>query len=156
MVREAGCLLCSPADETPTPPCDAQPGEFDVAICVDRIETAFDLPIHRIESRWAGLRSFAPDRTPVAGFDPRAPGFFWLAGQGGYGIQTAPALAALSAALVCGEPCPRAVARSIPPPSRPPGCCRADHRQRASWKISPKVWRRPDRTRLTPCRIRTR
>ena len=86
MVREAGRLLCSPADEAPTPPSDAQPEDLDVAICVDRIETAFDLSIRRIESRWAGLRSFAPDRTPVAGFDPRAPGFFWLAGQGGYGI----------------------------------------------------------------------
>ncbi|MGD9512423.1 MAG: NAD(P)/FAD-dependent oxidoreductase [Geminicoccaceae bacterium] len=103
---DAGRLLCSPADETPTPPCDAQPEELDVAICVDRIETAFDLSVRRIESRWAGLRSFAPDRTPVAGFDPRAPGFFWLAGQGGYGIQTAPALAALSAALICDEPAP--------------------------------------------------
>lgn len=103
---DAGRLLCSPADETPTPPCDAQPEELDVAICVDRIETAFDLAIRRIESRWAGLRSFAPDRTPVAGFDPRAPGFFWLAGQGGYGIQTAPALAALCAAQICGRPIP--------------------------------------------------
>jgi D-arginine dehydrogenase len=103
---DVGRLLCSPADETPSQPCDAQPEEFDVAICVDRIENAFDLAIKRIESRWAGLRSFAPDRTPVAGFDPRALGFFWLAGQGGYGIQTAPALAAISAALICGEPVP--------------------------------------------------
>jgi D-arginine dehydrogenase len=101
---DAGRLLCSPADETPTPPCDVQPEELDVAICVDRIETAFDFSVRRIESRWAGLRSFAPDRTPVAGFDPRTPGFFWLAGQGGYGIQTAPALAAFSAALICGRP----------------------------------------------------
>ena len=63
-------------------------------------------PIRRIESRWAGLRCFAADKTPVAGFDPRAAGFFWLAGQGGYGIQTAPALAALAAAQICGEPIP--------------------------------------------------
>ena len=103
---DAGRLLCSPADETPSEPCDAQPDELDVAICVDRIETAFDFPIRRIESRWAGLRCFAADKTPVAGFDPRASGFFWLAGQGGYGIQTAPALAMLSAALICGEPVP--------------------------------------------------
>ena len=74
-----------------------------MAICVDRIETAFDISIRRIESRWAGLRSFAPDRAPVVGFDPRASGFFWLAGQGGYGIQTAPALAALAAAMICDE-----------------------------------------------------
>lgn len=101
---DAGRLLCSPADETPTPPCDAQPDELDVAICVERIEAAFDLRIRRIESRWAGLRSFARDRTPVVGFDPRAEGLFWLAGQGGYGIQTAPALAALAAAIIAGDP----------------------------------------------------
>lgn len=103
---DAGRLLCSPADETPCDPCDAQPEELDVAICVERIGENFTFPIRRIESRWAGLRSFAPDKTPVAGFDPRAPGFFWLAGQGGYGIQTAPALATLAAALVKGEPVP--------------------------------------------------
>jgi D-arginine dehydrogenase len=74
-----------------------------VAVCVDRVERAFDFPIRRIGSRWAGLRTFARDKTPVVGFDPRAPGFFWLAGQGGYGIQTAPALASLAAALIIGE-----------------------------------------------------
>jgi D-arginine dehydrogenase len=109
---DAGRLLCSPADETPTPPCDAQPEELDVAICVDRIETAFDFRVHRIESRWAGLRCFAPDKTPVAGFDPRAPGLFWLAGQGGYGIQTAPALAMLSTALICGEVIPEPLSKA--------------------------------------------
>ena len=103
---DAGRLLCSPADETDCEPGDAQPDEIDVAICADRIETAFDLTIRRIESRWAGLRCFAPDRTPVNGFDPRAPGFFWLAGQGGYGIQTAPAMAALAAAQICGDELP--------------------------------------------------
>ena len=97
---DAGQLLCSPADETPSPPFDAQPDELDIAICVDRIEQAFSLPIRRIAGRWAGLRSFAADRTPVAGLDPRAEGFVWLAGQGGYGIQTAPALAALTAAAI--------------------------------------------------------
>ena len=103
---DAGRLLCSPADETPSEPCDAQPDELDVAICADRIESAFDFPIRRIESRWAGLRCFAADKTPVAGFDPRAAGFFWLAGQGGYGIQTAPALASLAAGLICDEAIP--------------------------------------------------
>jgi D-arginine dehydrogenase len=107
---DAGRLLCSPGDETPSPPCDAQPDELDVAICVDRIGTAFDFAIRRIESRWAGLRCFADDRTPVAGFDPRSEGFYWLAGQGGYGIQTAPALATLSAAIICGEPVPETLA----------------------------------------------
>jgi D-arginine dehydrogenase len=100
---DAGRLLCSPADETPCPPGDAQPEELDVAVCVDRVERAFDFPVRRVESRWAGLRTFARDKTPVVGFDPRAPGFFWLAGQGGYGIQTAPALASLAAALIIGE-----------------------------------------------------
>jgi D-arginine dehydrogenase len=97
---DAGKLLCSPADETPSPPCDAQPEELDIAIAADRIQTAADLPIARVGHRWAGLRSFVADKTPVAGFDAAIPGFFWLAGQGGYGFQTAPAMAAAAAALV--------------------------------------------------------
>jgi D-arginine dehydrogenase len=97
---EAGKLMVSPADETPSPPCDAQPEEIDIAICVDRIERAFDLKVARIDNKWAGLRSFVADKVPVAGYDPSVPGFFWLAGQGGYGIQSAPALARCAAALV--------------------------------------------------------
>ncbi len=96
---ESGRLLISPADETPSPPCDAQPDEIDIAICVDRIERAFDLSIRRVRNKWAGLRSFVADKAPVVGFSTRADGFFWLAGQGGYGIQTAPALARIAAAL---------------------------------------------------------
>lgn len=107
---DAGRLLISPADETPSAPCDAQPEEIDVAICIDRIETAFALSVRRVENRWAGLRSFVADKTPVVGFDPVAPGFFWLAGQGGYGIQTAPALARLAAALALGRPIPGDIA----------------------------------------------
>lgn len=103
---DAGKLLISPADAEPSPPCDAQPDELQVAICIDRIERAFDLSIRRIESKWAGLRSFLPDGCPLAGYDPDAPGFFWLAGQGGYGIQTAPALARTAAALVQGYAIP--------------------------------------------------
>ncbi|MCO5057761.1 MAG: FAD-binding oxidoreductase [Rhizobiaceae bacterium] len=103
---DAGRLLISPADETPSPPCDAQPDEYDVALCVDRIETAFDLRIARIDNKWAGLRSFVADKVPVAGYDMAAPGFFWLAGQGGYGIQSAPALARAAAALVDGRGLP--------------------------------------------------
>ena len=99
-------LLASPADETPSPPCDAQPEELDIALCVDRLERALDLPIARIERSWAGLRTFVPDRTPVVGFDPRVAGFFWLAGQGGYGIQTSPALTRVVAALARGERIP--------------------------------------------------
>ncbi|MBK0328894.1 FAD-binding oxidoreductase [Rhodobacteraceae bacterium F11138] len=103
---DAGKLLISPADATPSPPCDAQPDELDVAICVDRIQRAFDLTVRRIENKWAGLRSFLPDGAPMADFDPAAPGFFWLIGQGGYGIQTAPALARAAAALVQGRALP--------------------------------------------------
>ena len=101
-----GKLLASPADETPSPPCDARPEELDIAIVVDRLRTAFELEVRRVEHRWAGLRSFAPDGTLVIGFDPRAEGFFWLAGQGGYGIQTAPAAGRLAAALAAGEETP--------------------------------------------------
>ena len=107
---DAGKLLISPADTTPSAPCDAQPDEMDVAICVDRIETAFEISVRRIDHKWAGLRSFFPDGCPIAGFDPAAPGFFWLAGQGGYGIQSAPALARTAAALITGKPIPDDIA----------------------------------------------
>jgi D-arginine dehydrogenase len=103
---DAGRLLLSPADETPTAACDAQPEEIDVAIAVDRMEQATTLLVSRVAHRWAGLRSFATDRSPVVGFDPAAAGFFWVAAQGGYGIQTAPALARTAAALARGEPVP--------------------------------------------------
>jgi D-arginine dehydrogenase len=101
---EAGHILISPADETPTEACDAQPEDLDVAIGVDRFERATGLDIRRVLSRWAGLRTFAPDRVFVAGFDPRTEGFFWLAGQGGYGIQSAPAMAQLARSLVLEVP----------------------------------------------------
>jgi len=103
---DAGRLIGSPADETPSEPCDAQPEELDIAIAADRIETASELKIRRIHSKWAGLRSFVGDKTPVAGFDGGRPGFFWLAGQGGYGIQTAPGLSRTAAALANGRAVP--------------------------------------------------
>ncbi len=103
---DAGRLLISPADETPDVPGDVQPEELDVAICVDRIETAFEIQVRRIENKWAGLRSFVADKSPVAGFSDRTPGFYWLAGQGGYGIQSAPALARFAAAQVLGRDVP--------------------------------------------------
>ncbi len=106
MKPDAGKLLISPADETPSEPCDAQPDELDVAICVDRVETAFDLSVRRIDHKWAGLRSFVADRCPVIGFDTKVSGFFWLAGQGGYGIQSAPAAARTASALVRHLPIP--------------------------------------------------
>jgi D-arginine dehydrogenase len=107
---DAGKLLGSPADETPTPPCDAQPEEIDIAIAVDRIEGATTLQIRRLSHRWAGLRSFVADKTPVLGFDPEASGFFWCAGQGGYGFQTAPSMARLGAALLNGDAVPEDLA----------------------------------------------
>ncbi len=115
---DAGRLLISPADETPTDPCDAQPEEIDVAVCADRIMTAFDLDIRRIESKWAGLRSFVADKEPVIGFSRVVPGFFWMAGQGGYGIQSAPAAADLAAALVQGKPVPGHIADQGLDPAR--------------------------------------
>lgn len=99
---DAGKLLLSPADETPSPPCDASPEELDVAIAIDRIQQAAALPVRRIVHKWAGLRSFVADKCPVVGFAPDAPGFFWLAGQGGYGIQSAPAMARWAAAAALG------------------------------------------------------
>ncbi len=99
---DAGKLLVSPADETPSEPCDAQPDEYDVAVAVDRVETAFDIQVRRIDSKWAGLRTFATDKNPVVGWGDVERSFFWLAGQGGYGIQTAPALASLAAEIVLG------------------------------------------------------
>jgi len=103
---DAGKLLGSPADETPSPPTDAQPEELDVAVAADRIERATTMRIGRISHRWAGLRSFAADKVPVVGFDPDAEGFFWLAGQGGYGFQTCSAMARAAAALALGRPVP--------------------------------------------------
>ena len=107
---EAGLILASPADETPSEPVDAAPEELDIAICVDRIQTACDLPVRRVARSWAGLRTFAPDRVPVFGYDAEVPGFFWFAGQGGYGMQTAPAAARMGAALALGREVPSDIA----------------------------------------------
>ncbi len=107
-----GRLWLSPHDEIPTDPCDAQPEDLDVAIAIDRFEHAVDWRIERLEHKWAGLRSFAPDRLPVYGFDPRVEGLFWCAGQGGFGIQTAPAAAKVAAAVLLGR-APDAAAAGI-------------------------------------------
>jgi D-arginine dehydrogenase len=108
---DAGMLLISPADETPSAPCDAQPEELDVAIAIDRFEQATVATVRKVTHKWAGLRVFSPDRTPVVGFDPKVEGFFWLVGQGGYGIQTAPAMGELAAALASNEEIPPELAR---------------------------------------------
>jgi D-arginine dehydrogenase len=103
---DAGGMILSPADETPTPPCDAQPEDLDIAIAIDRFEKMTTLSVARPSHKWAGLRTFAADKTPVAGFDPMAPEFLWLAGQGGYGIQTSPSMGRIAAALIGGEEFP--------------------------------------------------
>jgi D-arginine dehydrogenase len=107
---DAGQLLLSPANEDPMEPCDVAPEELDIAIAVDRFEALTSEPVKRINHRWAGLRSFVVDRSPVTGYDTQAEGFFWLAGQGGYGIQMAPALARTAAALLMGQAVPADVA----------------------------------------------
>jgi D-arginine dehydrogenase len=108
---EAGKLLASPADETPMAAQDVQPDEMDIAICAERIQQATVLQVRRIEHSWAGLRSFVADRVPVAGFDGEAEGFFWLAGQGGAGIQTSPGLSEAAATLLRGEDWPAGLRR---------------------------------------------
>ena len=100
---EAGKLMVSPADEDPVDPHDAWADDMVLAEGLHRFEQAVTVPVTRVEHSWAGLRSFVSDRTPVAGFARDVRGFFWLAGQGGYGVQTAPALSRLTAALVLGE-----------------------------------------------------
>ncbi len=107
---DAGKLLVSPADETPVPPCDAQPEELDVAVAIDRLTRVTVLEVKRVERRWAGLRSFVADKTPVNGFDPLAEGFFWLAAQGGYGIQTAEGMAQTAAGLIAEGRLPARIA----------------------------------------------
>lgn len=99
---DAGALLLSPADETLTPPGDVQADDLEIAVAVSRLEEATTLNVERVTHRWAGLRSFVRDRTPVIGFDPNERGFFWVAALGGYGIQTAPALSRLAAMLALG------------------------------------------------------
>ena len=119
---DAGRILASPADETPSDPCDAYPEELDIAVGADRIMQAMTLEIRHIRNKWAGLRSFVRDRQPVAGFDVAAEGFFWLAGQGGAGIMTAPALGAITAAVAAGDPVPEeAAARGITAAQLSPG-----------------------------------
>jgi D-arginine dehydrogenase len=106
-------LMVSPADETDSEPCDAQPDELDVAIAVDRMQQALDIPVHRVEHRWAGLRTFTPDRGLALG-PSREAGFFWCCGQGGYGIQTAPAAGRLVAHLVAGTEPEADIAAAVP------------------------------------------
>lgn len=109
-----GRIWLSPHDETPCDPCDAAPEEIDIARAIDRLQAVVDWPIAAVERKWAGLRSFAPDRLPAFGADPREPGFVWCAGQGGFGIQTAPAIAALLAWQL-GAPAPGGAIGAVDP-----------------------------------------
>jgi D-arginine dehydrogenase len=111
---DGGRLLVSPADEDPVEPHDAFADDMVLAAGLDRFQQAVKFEVNRVERSWAGLRTFAPDRSPVAGFDPAVEGFFWLAGQGGYGIQTAPALSGLAASLIRRAPPPEALETLIP------------------------------------------
>lgn len=120
--RDAGQLFVSPADATPSLPVDAYPEDLDVAIGVERLERATTLTIGRPPRAWAGLRTFAPDGSPVIGFDPDAEGFFWLAAQGGYGVKTSPALSLAAASLIRRAPWPDALALSgLDPADLSPG-----------------------------------
>ena len=103
---QSGMLLVSPADTTPVDPHDAWADDMAIAEAIDQLQSYLDIEVSRIEHTWGGLRTFAPDGELVVGYDPSADGFFWLAGQGGYGIQTSPALARTATALIAGQDVP--------------------------------------------------
>jgi D-arginine dehydrogenase len=125
---DAGVLLGSPANADPVPPHDVQPEELDIALAIDRIAAVTTLEIRRPLRTWAGLRSFVGDGDLVGGFDPGAPGFFWLAAQGGYGIQTSPAMGEACAALARGLPLPQRIAAfGLTPAMLGPARLRASH-----------------------------
>ena len=110
ILPESGRLAASPVDEVEAEPSDAQPEDYDIALAAWKVERYTTLSVARIAHRWAGLRTFTADRTPAVGFDQDAPGFFWLAGQGGFGLQTAPAVAEAAVALITGAAWPKALA----------------------------------------------
>ena len=111
MKPDAGMFLGSPANADPVEPHDVQPEELDIAMGIYQIEEATTLTIRRPTRTWAGLRSFVSDGDLLSGFDPQVPGLFWVAAQGGYGIQTSPAMGQASAALVRGEALPEQLTR---------------------------------------------
>ncbi|RYD44639.1 MAG: FAD-binding oxidoreductase [Sphingomonadales bacterium] len=117
--QSEGRIWLTPHDETPTAPHDAAPEELDVALAIDRMQSVVDWPVVAVERKWAGLRSFAPDRLPVFGVDRSEGAFIWCAGQGGFGIQTAPAIAALLAAELGAPPLEGAIGRVDPAPYAP-------------------------------------
>lgn len=121
---ESGRLFASPMDEVPSEPCDAQPDEFEVALAAFRMEDRTSVEVRQIHSKWSGLRTFTPDKHPAVGFAPDAEGFFWLAGQGGFGLQTSPAMAAIAASLITGSRWPVA---HVSPEELSPGRFAAQH-----------------------------
>ena len=114
---ESGRLFASPMDEVPSEPCDAQPDEYEVALAAFRMEERTTVEVRQIHSKWAGLRTFTPDKHPAVGFAGDSEGFFWLAGQGGFGLQTSPAMAAITASLIFGAewPVPEVAAAELSP-----------------------------------------
>ncbi|KEJ97535.1 D-arginine dehydrogenase [Pseudosulfitobacter pseudonitzschiae] len=104
---EGKTLMVCPSDETPAAPGEVYPEELDIAIAIDRMQQWLDIPVQRVQHSWAGLRSFFDDKDPVVGFDPLAEGLFWYAGQGGFGVQSAPALSRAAAAILLGQPVPQ-------------------------------------------------
>ncbi|HSX55221.1 MAG TPA: FAD-dependent oxidoreductase, partial [Sphingomonas sp.] len=112
--ESVGRVWLSPHDETPSIAHDVAPEDWDVATAIGRMQSVVDWPVAAVERKWAGLRSFAPDRKPVYGFDPAAPGLFWCAGQGGFGIQTSPAASAIAATMLLGSTPDAAVAHIDP------------------------------------------
>jgi D-arginine dehydrogenase len=114
---ESGRLFASPMDEVPSEPMDAQPDEYEVALAAHRMEERTTAEVRQIHSKWAGLRTFTRDRHPAAGFAPDAENFFWLAGQGGFGLQTSPAMAAIAESLIAGMawPVPEVAADDLLP-----------------------------------------
>lgn len=103
---ESGRLFASPMDEVPSEPCDAQPDHYEIALAAHRMEERTTLRIERIVHKWAGLRTFTPDRMPAVGFAADSDGFFWLAGQGGFGLQTSPTMARIAVSLIDGSDWP--------------------------------------------------
>lgn len=106
---QSGKMIVSSADATPVDPHDAYADDMAIAVGIERLMNATTIEVNNLDHSWGGLRTFAPDGAPVIGFDPHTEGFFWLVGQGGYGIQSAPALSCAAAAMVLGEKPPQDV-----------------------------------------------
>jgi D-arginine dehydrogenase len=119
---EGDQFLCSPMDQTPSPPCDAAPDELEIARAIDEVNAATTLDVRSVKATWGGLRTFVADENPVIGYDPSVEGFFWMVGQGGYGIQTSPAAARFAAAMVRRQEAPAdLVTRGLDPAALAPG-----------------------------------